>query len=432
MYVKNGESMNHLCTGFAALIFIGMATHSWGAPLSLQDCLQRASDHSPILKSAIWDNRIAEESHRLASVTTYPRIDARAGYTMQQEPQAIKSAAGVSETQEPHFAFGGVEANYTLYDFGRRNARIQQANANMEAVSHGFLSGKSDVTLQVIEAYFRILEADRLIQAAAEEVAQITEHRRVAQVLFEEGTATRNDVLQAEVRLASAVQKRLTTTNLRENGWLLLNFLTGDDPGFRGELNEATTVSNPIAAPTDVPDSPDNRHDIKAQKQILEARDFEVRENRENYLPEIYTRVGMDYVQNDKVREQVILSATLGIRINLFDGYASQAAHEKAVKQRSKQLDVLRMAEQRAQLEIRTARNDMDVAKERITVTQAAIRQSEENLRINKERYQERVGIASEVLDAQTLVTQTKTDYYRALYDYQTATARLQHARGEL
>ena len=140
----------------------------------------------------------------------------------------------------------------------------------------------------------------------------------------------------------------------------------------------------------------------------------------------------MDYVQNDKVREQVIISATLGIRVNLFDGYASQAAHERAVKQRSKQLDVLRMAEQRAQLEIRTARNDMGVAKERIAVTEAAIRQGEENLRINRERYQERVGIASEVLDAQTLVTQTKTDYYRALYDYQTATARLQHARGEL
>lgn len=132
------------------------------------------------------------------------------------------------------------------------------------------------------------------------------------------------------------------------------------------------------------------------------------------------------------MREQAIYSATLGLRVNLFDGFASQAAHERAVKQRSKQQDSLRMAEQRALLEIATARNDARIAKEQISVTEAAITQSEENLRINKERYQERVGIASEVLDAQTLVTQTKTDYYRALYDYQTATARLQNARGEL
>lgn len=424
--------MKFLHVSLIAVACLGMATHSWSAPLSLQDCLNQARDNNPTLKSAAWDSRIAQENSRLASVTTYPRVDARAGYTMQLEPQAVKLGGITAETQEPNFAFAGIDATYTLYDFGRRSARIQQANASTEAASQVFLFNRGDVSLQVIEAYFRILEADRLFQAANEEVAQITEHRRVAQVLFEEGVVTRNDVLQAEVRLASAVQKRLTVSNKRENGWLLLNFLTGSEPGARGELDETTTLDGSFQATANNPAPLTDRHDIKAQKQILEAREFEVRENRENYLPEIYTRLGMDYVQNDKVREQAIFSATLGIRVNLFDGFASQAANEKAVKQRSRQQDTVRLTEQRARLEITTARNDAAMAKERISVTEAAIRQSEENLRINKERYQERVGIASEVLDAQTLVTQTKTDYYRALYDYQTATARLQNAVGKL
>jgi len=423
--------MNFLHASLTAVICLGMATHSWGAPLSLQDCLQRARDNNPALKSAVWDSSIAQENSRSASATLYPTVDAHAGYTMQREPQAIKSAGGTTETQEPSFAFAGVAASYTLYDFGRRDARVRQANAYTEAASESFLFNKGDVTLQVIMAYFKILEADRLIQAADEEVVQITEHRRVAQVLFEEGVVTRNDVLQAEVRLASAEQKRLTTANLRENGWLLLNFLTGEDPGFRGELDETSSLNNSRQNAANNTDSLSNRHDIKAQKQILEAREFEVQANRENYLPEIYTRLGMDYVQNDKVREQTIYSATLGIRVNLFDGFASQAVHNKAVKERSKQQGTLRMAEQHAQLEIATARNDASVAKGRITASEAAIKQSEENLRINRERYQERVGTASEVLDAQTLVTQTKTDYYRALYDFQTATARLQNALGE-
>jgi outer membrane protein len=424
--------MNFLHASLAAVIYLGMATYSWGAPLSLQDCLQRARDNNPALKSAVWDSRIAQENSRSASAAMYPTIDAHAGYTMQLEPQAIKSAGGTTETQESDYAFAGVAASYTLYDFGRRDARVRQANAYTEAASESFLFNKGDVTLQVIEAYFRILEADRLIQAADEEVIQITEHRRVAQVLFEEGVVTRNDVLQAEVRLASAEQKRLTATNVRNNGWLLLNFLTGSEPGFRGDLDETSSLNNSHENTANNTDSLSNRHDIKAQKQILEAREFEVQANRENYLPEIYTRLGMDYVQNDKVREQAIYSATLGIRVNLFDGFASQAVHNKAVKERSKQQGTLRLAEQHAQLEITTARNDAGVAKGRITVSEAAIKQSEENLRINRERYQERVGTASEVLDAQTLVTQTKTEYYRAIYDFQTATARLQNALGEL
>jgi len=405
-----------------------MTVPSWGAPLSLKDCLQKAQDNNPVLKSSSWDSRIAEENSRLAEVSRYPRLDAQAGYTMQLEPQAVKLGGVTAETQEPNFAFAGIAATYTLYDFGRRDARVRQTTAVAGATGQEFMASSGDVALQVIEAYYRILEADRNVQSAAEEVVQITEHRRAAQVFFEEGVVTRNDVLQADVRLASARQKLMAATNRRENSWLLLNFLTGSDAAFRGELEEAAALTTPPAGE----DTPASRHDLKAQKQRLEAREFEVKENRENYIPEIYTRLGMDYVQNDKVREQAIYSATLGIRVNLFDGFAAQASRERAVKQRSKQQDLLRLAEQRARLEIATARNDVGTAHERITVTEAAIRQSEENLRINKERYQERVGIASEVLDAQTLVTQAKTEYYRALYDYQTASARLQNARGEL
>jgi outer membrane protein TolC len=409
-----------------------MAGSAWSAPLSLQECLRKSHDNNPALKSAAWDSGIARENSRLATAATLPRVEAQAGYTLQVEPQAVKIGGATAETQEPNYAFAGIAATYTLYDFGRRDARIRQAEATTEATSENFMASSSDAALQVIEAYFRILEANRLMQAATEEVAQIGEHRRVVQVLFEEGVVTRNDLLQADVRLASARQKLLATANRRENGWLLLNFYTGNAADFRGELDETTTFSLSATPLADAPLPVSGRHDIKAQMQLLESRECAVREQREQYYPELYTRLGMEYVQNDKVREQAIFSATVGLRVTLFDGFASRTQHEKAVQQRSKQQDILRLTEQRAQLEIATARNDSRVAQERIATSETAIRQSEENLRINKERYQERVGIASEVLDAQTLVTQTKTEYFRALYDFQTAMARLKNALGEL
>lgn len=418
----------------ASLVFIcfTMSSHAWSAPLSLQDCLQKAADNNPALKSASWDSRIAEENSQLASGSVYPHVDANTGYTMQMKPQAVKLRGTETETQEANYAFAGITASYTIYDFGRRTARIRKEQAYTEAASEGYMFNRSDVALQVIEAYFRVLEARKLTQAAGEEVVQITDHRRVAQVLLEEGTVTRNDVLQADVRLASALQKQLTMRNKEKNSWLLLNFLTGSAPDFRGELDETTTVNSTGQAGENDSETAGKRHDILAQKQALEARGYEIQENRENYLPEIYTRLGMDYVQNDRVREQVMYSASLGIRVNLFDGFTANAVREKAVKQRSRQQDALRLAQQRALLEIATARNDAQSARERINVAEATIRQSDENLRINRERYQERVGTAMEVLDAQTLSTQAKTEHYRALYDYQVAVARLQNARGDL
>lgn len=65
-------------------------------------------------------------------------------------------------------------------------------------------------------------------------------------------------------------------------------------------------------------------------------------------------------------------------------------------------------------------------------MTEKAIIQSEENLRINNDRYLEKVGTATEVIDAQTLLTQTRTAYFHSVYDYQLATARVKRALGEL
>jgi len=423
--------MNCRPASLIIVVILLLTAQAWGAQLTLQECLQKAKDNNPLLKSSAWDTSIAQENVRQVSAAYRPRVDAQAGYTMQLEPQAVKIAGQTAETQEPDFAFAGLSASYTIYDFGRRDARTQQAGAVVDATAQLFEARRSDVALQVIEAFFGILEAGKLIQAAGDEVAQVEEHRRVAQVLFEEGVVTRNDVLQAEVRLAAARQKLLTIRNRRENIWLQLNFLTGNQAGFRADLDESAAVAG--SGQTDQGDpNLSRRHDIQALRHSLEAGEHEVQESRSNFLPEVYTRLALDYVQNDKVREQTIMSAVIGIRVNLFDGYASTAAREKAVKNRSKIQDTLRLAEQQARLEADTAANDEAIAKERIIVAETAIRQSEENLRINRERYQERVGTATEVLDAQTLVTQAKTDYYRAYYDHQTATARLIKSLGNL
>jgi outer membrane protein TolC len=409
-----------------------LAAPAWSAPLTLTECLEQARRNNPSLRTSAWDSRIAEANVRLSSSTRYPRVDAQAGYTMQLEPQAVKINGFTAETQEPDFAFAGLSGTYTIYDFGRRDARISQARSLADSTADRFEARRSDVSLQVIEAYFGILEAGKLITAAEEEVAQVEQHRKIAQALFEEGVVTRNDVLQADVRLAAARQNLLNVKNRRENIWLRLNFLTGAEQSFRGELDEKAVMVGSGESNKDDQAAIDRRSEILALRKVVEANEADVKETRSNFYPEIFTRLALDYVQNDKVNEQVIMSATIGIKVNLFDGYASTSSRERAILSRSRNQDALRQTEKQVQLEIATARNDVQVAKDRIAVTETAIKQSEENLRINRERYQERVGTATEVLDAQTLLTQTKTDHYRAIFDHQVASARLKRAIGEL
>ena len=126
------------------------------------------------------------------------------------------------------------------------------------------------------------------------------------------------------------------------------------------------------------------------------------------------------------------MAATIGLKINLFDGQATTGRYRQAVATRSRNEESLRQLKAAIGLEYRLAANDAKVSFEKIKVTEKSIQQGEENLRINKDRYQAQVGTATDVIDAQTLLTQAKTDYYRSMFDYQVAVARVKKALGEL
>jgi len=404
----------------------------YSAPLSLADCLKLAKERNPLLKTVRWDQAIASQQIRQSDSSLYPRVDLQGGYTAQLEAQAMKINGMTMETQQSSYGFANLAATQTIYDFGRRSARRHQTQSASKAVESGIRSKEQEVSLQVIEAYFAVLEAEKLVTTAQQELQTVTEHRRVAQALYDNGVVTRNDLLQADLRTASTRQKLLAIQNQVTNLRLQLNFLIGGEPGQHPELQEPPEAVHIAEQGVDVTRAISKRPDLQTLRKQLEVTEHELQESKALFYPELFARASMDYLQNDKVREQAIYAGTIGLKINLFDGFGSTASREKAVSTRSRTQQHLQMAEQQARLELATAQNDAKVARERITVTSEAIKQGEENLRINQNRYQERVGTATEVLDAQTLLSQARTEHYRAYYDYQISSARLRKAAGEL
>ncbi|HBF42551.1 MAG TPA: transporter, partial [Desulfobacteraceae bacterium] len=65
-----------------------------------------------------------------------------------------------------------------------------------------------------------------------------------------------------------------------------------------------------------------------------------------------------------------------------------------------------------------------------IHVTRTAIVQAEENFRMNEERYKQQVATSTNLLDAQTLLTQAKSSYFNSLSEYNIAKARLERTMG--
>lgn len=401
------------------------------ATLSLRDCLELARERNPTLQSASHDSRIAAENAAQAKSGYLPKADFSGGYTVLKDPQAFSSETGSFPAQEADFGFFNFTIDQTLYDFGRTSSQVQGAKAFQQASEFNYLSLEQAIFLESVTAYYQILEAQEVLLAAREEAVQMEDHLRVAQNLYEQGVVTRNDVLQAEVQLAGSRQRLLARQNEVENAWLRLNYLTGRPPQERGDL-EQTPALEPIPPAAEPQQAVAGRPELKAQQKLVQASAQEVELSKARFWPELFAQAGVDYVANKFVKEQAIYSATVGLRVNLFDGFATTSRQRQAMEEEARSRGRLRDLQEQAVLEYRTAQNDARVAAQRIDVTRKAIEQGEENLRINKTRYQEQVGTATDVIDAQTLLTRTRSEYYRALFDYEVALARIKRSAGEL
>lgn len=416
---------------FALLILLLLSSQARGEAISLAQCLRNAAKANPELKVAAQDVKVAAQNISIGKSGYLPRVDLRGGYTAQQDPQSVKIMGAAIPTQDADYGFMSASLHQTIYDFGRTSSRYGQARALTDAASFSYQALEKDIFLQVVSAYYGVLESAKLLLSAEEEVLQMTDHVRVAQNLFDQGVVTRNDLLQAEVQLANSSQRRLTAANRVDNSWILLNYLMGLDPSYRAELQDDSELES-IPPPVNIESVMANRPERKAVVKGIEAAEFAVTETKSAWFPEIFARTGVDYVENSRVQEQAIMYATVGLQVNLFDGFATTARHRQAMEAVSRDQANLRHLESRIRLEYDTARNDARVAAERITAVRKSIQRGEENLRINKDRYQEQVGTATDVIDAQTLLTQTRTELYRAIFDYHLAVARVKKATGEL
>ena len=72
----------------------------------------------------------------------------------------------------------------------------------------------------------------------------------------------------------------------------------------------------------------------------------------------------------------------------------------------------------------------LDVARENLITAEAARKQAEENERMTTIQYREQLVIFLEVLNAQVLLSQSRVDYYDALYGFKLAWADLERAVG--
>jgi outer membrane protein len=296
---------------------------------------------------------------------------------------------------------------------------------------------KLDLALAVKQAYFNILGADKAVWVAQKDVETRTWTVKVARNFFDVGMIPINDVLKAEVELASAEQNLVKAKNAAAVA--------------RASFN--TVLARPVSEPVEIEDiltyAPIKEEYGEYEKEALAKRpeirildvnilqaEQQVRLAKSKYYPEVdlnwqYFRQGDSFFPNDdRFPENDTWQLTAVMSWTFWEWGKTYYAGREKESLRRELIQTKADSEDQIRLQVKNAILALATAEKNIPSTQKAVSQGEENLRVNEERYKAQVSTITDLLDAQTLLAQARVNYYQALYDWNLARARLERAIG--
>ncbi|MFA5072506.1 MAG: TolC family protein [Nitrospirota bacterium] len=403
-----------------------------GHGMTLEEGITRILTNGRDIKISRSDENVARAAVSVPRSALFPHIDLYANQTwLQYQPQA-KFGSQIVPTSDDNFITYGVRATQLLFDFGKTLSSVEAAKYSLQAREISTRRTQNRTILEFIISYCNLLEAEKQLQVATEDTRRYEGHKKDAEARFKSGVATRNEVLQADVRLADSRQRQLTADNQRSLRISRINSLLArslNEPLYPVEIEKNLFPSLTLdeAWKTALAASPE----IKILDAEISGKEEAIKTVRAEYWPNFFLQGGYQYQENPYMVHQHNWSVIAGVNLNLWSGGATSAR----ISMNRGQLQSLKFTREKimdaVQLDVKNAHLDLESSIQKIDVMKTSVAQAEENLRLQQLRYREGVGTALEVLDAVTLVSTAQTNWWKARYDAVRAEASLWYAMGK-
>jgi outer membrane protein len=428
--------------GFTLLVIFTGAT-VWGQasqePLALEESIQIALERNLALHSAVVGVEGSEFRRKEAITNFLPLWTGQYSYTRYSYPAFVGniSAAGITRTGSPDVYNFNTTINQPLFTGGFNLATYRFAKLGVDLSKSSVETTKRDIVLQVKVGYFNILRAEKFLVVAQQQVKQFEAQLEVTKAFFDVGIVPKNDVLQAEVNLANARQALVKAENDLATAKASFNTL------LRREISAPLQVVDilaykpfPLGFEAALEEALHQRPEIKAAQLSIDQARENVKVARSGFFPTIslagnYGRTSDEFalqgeLQSDRWTVQALATMTL------FNwGNTAYKVGENSVKVNQAEDSKTQLIDS-ITLEVKDDYLNMLVAEKNINVAEMSIEQAEENLRMNEERYKYQVATQTDVIDAVTLLTQARVNYFGALSDFNIAKAQLERAMGRM
>ena len=388
--------------------------------LDLDDAVQRALTTNPAIKIAVSEKKGS-------------RAELNAGRGGYADPQWNTATRSYSKNLGNSHS-NSITASIPIYTGGQLSGTIDQAKANYKSYALGETKAYIEMKKTATDGYFSLLQAGNMENLYQDSVNQLEEHLKNVQAQYDVGVVAKVDVLRSEVSLANAQQQLIQATNNYDVAEASLNKIIGTSLDTTLKLKDSlqyTPYENDMQYCLDYASM--NRAELEQSRLAVDAAKGAVKVAKSGFLPKVTASAteswggsGSNWPGDDKENWSVGISASM----NIFDSGVTlskvHAAEEKLLQAEETYRDTVNSVE----LEVRSNYLGLREAEKRISTTQVAVAKAEEDFHIAQVRYMAGVGTNLDVIDAQVALTEAKTNFVNALYDYNTSKIALETSMG--
>ena len=409
-------------------------------PLTLDDVLRLANAQVSTLQSATLNERIAAEDLNQARAAFLPKVSVPLSYIYTSPALGLPPG----EPRAPSFiandAIGAYEALVNVSgDFdiaGRLRASLNRNRALLAAARAGTEVARRALAQAVIEAYYGLALANAQHRAAEGNLRAAEEFEHITSLLLSGGEVAPVDLTRAQLQTLTRrdeLERARVNEDIAAGALRVFVGYQFTQPIATSDLAQALPVNSEFQQFK--VDDISRRPDFTQLEQQLRAAREEIKIARAERLPSLsYSLNGgfdTDSLRGPRLKEHSGVSAAISVNIPVFDWGASRS-RERQARLRAE------VAENERALALRgftqqfyAARSQARSAAARINVAREAVTKAEENVAASIARYRAGEAQIVEVTDAQTTLVEQRTALYQAIFDYQTALARLRQATNQ-
>lgn len=433
------KAKNVLALTAALSVLCSQSVFAATLELDLEETIQRALLTNPSVKIAEYNRKAAKADYSAAKGARGISISlshesGRGGYA---DNHILRDAAGrilSNDKQIGNTHSNSITASLPIFTGGELQGQIGQAKANYRSMLSAEEQAYNEMKETATTGYFNMLNATNMKALRQESVDRLQAHLDNVIAQYNVGIVARADVLRSEVELANAQQNYITTSNEYDVAEATLNNIIGTPLGTTLLLKDRLQYEpyeNDMAYCLAY--SEQHRPELKQAEYAIDSAEAALVVARSGHMPKVYANAsnnwggnGSDWPGDDDENWSVGVTASM----NVFDSGVTWSKIHAAQENLAKAKESQRQIKDNVELEVRTDYLNLREAEKRITTTQVAVASAEEDYHIAVVRYQAGVGTNIDVMDAQEALTQAKTNYYQALYNYNTSKAALNTSMG--